>query len=71
MWRRGSGSIEGDHVRVVTTEPVLAAQQITTWAVDHRIEIGHFSVTQPTLEDVYLELTSSTNHNSLEREAVR
>ncbi len=55
---------EGDRVIVLTREPVVATQRITTWAVDHEIDLGHFSVTQPTLEDIYLELTGSTEHNS-------
>jgi ABC-2 type transport system ATP-binding protein len=52
-------SLEGDRVLVLTREPVLATQQITTWAVERDIDIGHFSVTQPSLEDIYLELTGS------------
>jgi ABC-2 type transport system ATP-binding protein len=52
-----SRAIEGDRVLVLTTEPVAAVQQITTWALGHAVELGHFSVTQPTLEDIYLELT--------------
>lgn len=50
-------SIDGDGVLVLTTEPVIAAQRITTWALEHEIELGRFSVAQPTLEDIYLELT--------------
>jgi ABC-2 type transport system ATP-binding protein len=52
-------SLEGDRVLVMTREPVVAAQRITTWALDHDADLGHFSVSQPTLEDIYLELTSS------------
>jgi ABC-2 type transport system ATP-binding protein len=52
-------SIDGDRVVVVTGEPVAAANAITTWALDHDVELGHFSVTQPTLEDIYLELTQA------------
>ena len=52
-------SLEGDRVLVVTKEPVLAAQRITTWAVDNDVDLGHFSVSQPTLEDIYLELTGA------------
>ncbi len=52
-------SLEGDRVTVVTKEPVLATQRITTWAVDNDVDLGHFSVSQPTLEDIYLELTGS------------
>ena len=32
---------------------------VTTWALDRDVELGHFSVTQPTLEDIYLELTGA------------
>jgi ABC-2 type transport system ATP-binding protein len=52
-------SMEGDRVVVFTTEPVRAAQLITSWALDGNLELRHFSVTQPTLEDIYLELTGS------------
>ena len=64
-------ALEGDRVVVLTREPVLAAQRITTWALDHDIDLGHFSVTQPTLEDIYLELTGSSEHNATAEEAVR
>ena len=33
---------------------------LTGWALDHDVKLGHFSVTQPTLEDIYLELTGAT-----------
>ena len=49
----------GGRVVVVTTEPVLAAQRITTWAIERGIQLEHFSVRQPSLEDIYLELTGS------------
>ncbi len=53
-------SLDGDRVTVLTTEPVVATQMITSWALERGLELGHFSVTQPTLEDIYLELTGST-----------
>ena len=56
-------AIDGDRVLVSTSEPVVATQTITSWALDHGIELGHFSVSQPTLEDIYLELTGSGNHD--------
>jgi ABC-2 type transport system ATP-binding protein len=56
----GERSISGDSVLVLTREPVLAAQRITSWALAREIDLGHFSVTQPTLEDIYLELTGSS-----------
>jgi len=66
-------SLDGDRVTLLTTEPVLAAQQITSWALDHDVELDHFSIAQPTLEDIYLELTGFGNqhHTSDETEVVR
>ena len=55
-------------------EPVVAAQRITTWALDHDVDLGHFSVNQPTLEDIYLELTGGSNdqtHTVSDKEVVR
>ena len=57
----GERSITEDVVLVLTREPVVATQRITTWALEHGVELGHFSVNQPTLEDIYLELTSSAS----------
>jgi ABC-2 type transport system ATP-binding protein len=66
--------IDGDRVVIVTTEPVPAVQRITTWALERAVELEHFAVTQPTLEDIYLELTGPAaepaSHDS-EQEAVR
>jgi ABC-2 type transport system ATP-binding protein len=56
----GERSMMGDSAVLLTREPVLASQRITTWAVDWGVELAHFSVTQPTLEDIYLELTGSS-----------
>jgi ABC-2 type transport system ATP-binding protein len=66
-------SIEGGRVLIVTREPVRATQRITTWALDHDVDLEHFAVSQPTLEDIYLELTGSDDHNAVaaEKEAVR
>jgi ABC-2 type transport system ATP-binding protein len=50
-------SVAGDRVLLLTREPVAAVQQLTSWAIDHGVDLEHFSVTQPTLEDIYLELT--------------
>jgi ABC-2 type transport system ATP-binding protein len=56
-------SLKGDRVVVVTPEPVRASHILTSWALDHDIDVGHFSVTQPTLEDIYLELTGANREN--------
>jgi hypothetical protein len=50
---------------------VRAAQRITTWALEHDLELEHFSITQPTLEDIYLELTGAEDHGARHVEAVR
>jgi ABC-2 type transport system ATP-binding protein len=57
-------SLDGERVLVVTREPVRATQILTTWAVERGADLGNFSVTQPTLEDIYLELTGGTQQNS-------
>jgi ABC-2 type transport system ATP-binding protein len=51
--------IEDGRVAIHTDEPVIATARITGWAVEQHVALGHFSVTQPSLEDVYLELTTS------------
>jgi ABC-2 type transport system ATP-binding protein len=65
-------ALEGDRVLVLTKEPVVAAQRITTWALEHDVDLEHFSVSQPTLEDIYLELTRPVQENDHKaQEAVR
>jgi hypothetical protein len=39
---------------------VVAAQRITTWALERGVELERFSVSRPTLEDIYLELTGAS-----------
>jgi ABC-2 type transport system ATP-binding protein len=66
--------LEGDRVLVETKEPVVAAQRITTWALEHGVDLEHFAVSQPSLEDIYLELTRSVEDNvpvATAQEAVR
>jgi ABC-2 type transport system ATP-binding protein len=64
-------SLEGDRVLVMTKEAVAAAQRITTWALDNDVDLGHFSVTQPTLEDIYLELTRPVEPAQTAEEVLR
>jgi ABC-2 type transport system ATP-binding protein len=61
---------EGDRVVVYTREPVRATNLLTGWALERDLDLGHFSVTQPTLEDIYLELTGATEHTADHEEAV-
>jgi ABC-2 type transport system ATP-binding protein len=51
---------EGDRVRLQTTDPVAVTAAVTGWAVEQGVELAGFSVTQPTLEDIYLELTGES-----------
>src|ERR1035441_1557704 len=50
---------DSDRVVVRTRETVPVTARITAWALELEIELGHFSVTQPSLEDIYLALTGS------------
>jgi ABC-2 type transport system ATP-binding protein len=44
-------------VRLVTTEPVRVLHDLTGWALERGVTLEALRVSQPTLEDVYLELT--------------
>ena len=61
--RKSYGAVEAvavDHrgavVRTLDPTPVLHA--LTGWVLEHGVELQGLSVTRPTLEDVYLELTT-------------
>ncbi|MEA2210850.1 MAG: type transport system ATP-binding protein [Solirubrobacteraceae bacterium] len=56
--------IDGDRVLIRTRGPVQAAHALTGWALERAIELEHFSVTQPTLEDIYLELTGAESSDA-------
>jgi ABC-type multidrug transport system ATPase subunit len=49
----------GARIVIQTHDTVRATALITAWAVAAGIELERFSVTQPTLEDIYLELTGT------------
>jgi hypothetical protein len=48
-------------VLVTTDDGVGAAHLITGWALERDVQLAHFTVAQPSLEDVYLALTESPN----------
>ena len=52
-------SMQGDRVLVRTHEAVRTSNAITSWALERGVELARFSVAQPTLEDIYLELTGN------------
>ena len=49
--------IERGHVRFRTETPTRDLAPLLAWAADRGIELEGLTVTRPTLEDVYLELT--------------
>ena len=51
---------DGDRVKLQTTDPIRVTAAITAWAVEQCVELAGFSVTQPTLEDIYLELSGES-----------
>ncbi|MGA3361173.1 MAG: ABC transporter ATP-binding protein [Solirubrobacteraceae bacterium] len=59
---------EGRRVLIRTDQTLRATAQITAWALEHDVELAQFSVSQPSLEDVYLELTGE--HVADEREQI-
>jgi ABC-2 type transport system ATP-binding protein len=63
-----SRSLDGDRVVLQTREAVRAVNLITGWALEREIELRHFSVSQPSLEDIYLELTDPSEENDERQE---
>jgi len=54
-----AATVEGDGVRLETDQPTPTLHRLTAWAVERGIELPALTVSRPTLEDVYLELTTS------------
>lgn len=48
---------ENGRVTITTPTPTAAIHRLSGWALDRGIELSDLSVTRPSLEDVYLELT--------------
>jgi ABC-2 type transport system ATP-binding protein len=57
---------EGEHITVTARDAAGAAHAVTSWARERDITLADFSVTRPTLEDVYLRLTESAGAESQE-----
>jgi ABC-2 type transport system ATP-binding protein len=53
-------SEERGEVLVTSPDGIGATHSITGWALERGIALARFSVSQPTLEDVYLALTSAS-----------
>ena len=52
-----AAEMEGELTLLTSTEGVRTTQILTSWALEAGIDLERFSVAQPTLEDIYLELT--------------
>jgi ABC-2 type transport system ATP-binding protein len=57
---------EGNRVLVRTHEVIPVTARISGWALEQEIELAHFSVTQPSLEDIYLALTGPSEDGATE-----
>jgi ABC-2 type transport system ATP-binding protein len=49
--------VSGDEVELLVHDPTRTLHDLTTWALESGSTLEGLHVTQPTLEDVYLELT--------------
>ncbi len=50
-------SVDGPHVEFTSVTPTAHVNALTGWALERRIELDSLSVTRPSLEDVYLQLS--------------
>jgi ABC-2 type transport system ATP-binding protein len=54
----GTPELTGNTLTLATDEPTRDLHLLTSWALDRGIELASLSLTRPSLEDVYLALTS-------------
>lgn len=55
----GEAEVEGGMVRIRTEEPTRVLHALTSWATARGEELAELTVSRPSLEDVYLELTEA------------
>lgn len=55
---RGEGKSGSVRLTVESNDPVADLNRITNWALEQRLELERLEVSRPTLEDIYLELTT-------------
>jgi ABC-type multidrug transport system ATPase subunit len=56
--------VEGPTVVVETSKPTADLLALTSWAVDHGVELPDLTLSRPTLEDVYLRLTGGVGDDT-------
>jgi ABC-2 type transport system ATP-binding protein len=54
-----AASVVGDLVELKTSEPMRTLNDLTGWALAEGVELQGITVSRPSLEDVYLDLTDS------------
>jgi ABC-2 type transport system ATP-binding protein len=59
-----TGTDSDGKVRLHTDDPVSALFSLTRWALEHDHELPDLELRRPTLEDVYLHLTTSTDQEA-------
>jgi len=47
-----------DHIEICSDQPSAVMAKLTSWASQRGVELGGLSVAQPSLEDIYLQLTA-------------
>jgi len=57
---RAAARMDGSSVELETTDPTHMLYELTAWAVQAGVLLERISVTQPSLEDVYLEITKES-----------
>ena len=64
-------TLDDGRVLAHTREPVRVAHELTGWALEHNVELAGLSIAQPTLEDIYLELTAERGPGGSGAESAR
>jgi hypothetical protein len=54
----GSAEFDGPQVTLAAHDPVPALRELTAWAAERGTALPGLEVRPPSLEDIYLELTS-------------
>jgi hypothetical protein len=59
-----TGIDQGGKVRVATDDPVSALFWLTRWALENDHQLPDLELRRPTLEDVYLHLTTTNDQGA-------
>lgn len=59
------------HLTLSTHDTAGALHSLTAWAIDNAVDLDDLTVTRPTLEDVYLDLTTNATDTRTTQESLR